>query len=147
MFKYCRNLTLLYLEMTLYAATMSSTCNDLQYILHFAMIRLSGIIHVMYKALNMCLVSAHEVDVDANDRPRTSTPLSTDAGSLSPDLSPLSEEGDTNVRVLPEPVGEPSVTSPQTHITEKEARMAVSLTEYFQEQRSVYKHLKVLHIT
>lgn len=37
--------------------------------------------------------------------------------------------------------GGPSLQSPGVSISEEEAQMAVSLTEYFQEQRRVYEHV------
>jgi len=74
--------------------------------------RLSGILHVLYKAMDICLT--------------TDTPTSD------------SEDG---AEASASSFGGPSLQSPGVSISEEEAQMAVSLTEYFQEQRRVYEHV------
>lgn len=116
------------------------------------MIRLSGKIHVLYKAMDICLTSQTPTSV-SRDQQLESVPAGPSASgtpslglpygahSPSPDIeaSLLYEAGQS-----PYPLGEvspllPSSQCPGASISEKEAQMAVALTEYFQEQCRVYQ--------
>ena len=109
-------------------------------------VRLCGHIHVLYKALDVCLSGQETLNTGIN--PPSTQP---DTFEQSPQLSPRSLSTPGTPPPLPPPLsldvevtapvgGEdsiPNVQSPSTFITEEEARMAVALTEYFQEQRRV----------
>ena len=80
---------------------------------------MSGILHVLYKAMDICLTT-HTLTSDGGD----------EAGFGE---SPFGGHSNS-------PPG-PSLRSPGDTISEEEARMAVALTEYFQEQRRLYEQV------
>ena len=79
--------------------------------------RLCGLIHVFYKAMSLCLPYRNcGADSDLDEPTSPTLPFPVDAVE------------NTN-------------PGPSAYINEEEARMAVALTEYFQEQRKVYEHV------
>ena len=92
----------------------------------------------------MCLSDQETLNTGINPPSTQQSPLShgspSTPGTPPPLPPPLSLDGECTA-----PVGRedhiPNVQSPSTFITEEEARMAVALTEYFQEQRRVYEQV------
>ena len=106
--------------------------------------RLCGHIHVLYKAVNMCLRSSNITPAEEIDPTHVSA---TGSGCEETDSIPEFPE-EEEIPELPPPVGgessgtqKPSMDGPSMLITEEEARMAVALTEYFQEQRKAYEQV------
>lgn len=122
----------------------------------FKLFRLSGIIHVLYKAMDLCLTTqttesrgpqvqntpvAFGTNVQSSGSTQLPLPgvgfsVQSEYGNSPPPLPPPFER-----RCPPPPPGE---QSPNAYITEEEARMALALTEYFQQQRWVYERVSCL---
>lgn len=95
------------------------------------MIRLSGIIHVLFKALDECL---------ADDHGDTEQLGSSTLGDHSPSIDDSGCAG--SPPGLPPRLADQQ-PGPGYGISEEEARMAVALTEFFQEQRKVLQQVNI----
>ena len=104
---------------TMIRQVLTHTTNAISLLLTFSC-RLSGLIHVLYKAMTICLAPTltHEGDVSP-----------TSDGSVSP------------------PPPQFGADVPSEDITGREAEMSVALTEYFQETRKVYEQVSTFHST
>lgn len=100
--------------------------------------RLSGIIHVLYNAMNSFLSSWNFVPDNGEDF--------ANADDDNPPISPISNESSSS------PISPQFETPDVPHssevlsveINEEEANMSVALTEYFQDQRAVYDQVRFI---
>ena len=122
--------------------------------------RLSGIIHVLFKAMNICLKedvddslfenSPHsptpvteDID-DGRTMPQASTPTKSDSPPyVSPVESPILQAQERVLLETDHEIAAVSDTRPKFIIKEKTARMAVALAEYFQQQLAVCEKVTV----